>query len=136
MSEPPQETAKSIGEAAEALDLPQHVLRFWEKKFDSLRPQKSADNHRLYDRDMMALLLRIKRLLYEEGYSIKGAQKILNGASAAGTTDGTTETATENTSPPAPSQSTIDAERLRQSLRYALAALRDARAKLSKERRG
>ena len=78
---------KTIGEAATTLELPQHVLRYWETQFDQLVPVKPGDNRRYYDDAMMQLLQRIKQLLYTDGYTIKGAQKIL--------TD-------ENTAKPAP----------------------------------
>ena len=68
---------KTIGEAATALELPQHVLRYWETQFDQLVPIKPGDNRRYYDDAMMQLLQRIKQLLYTDGYTIKGAQKIL-----------------------------------------------------------
>lgn len=68
---------KTIGEAATTLELPQHVLRYWETQFDQLVPVKPGDNRRYYDDAMMQLLQRIKQLLYTDGYTIKGAQKIL-----------------------------------------------------------
>lgn len=76
---------RTISEAAEELDLPAHVLRFWEGKFPQLRPVKRAGGRRFYRPGDIALLRGLKALLYEDGYTIKGAQKFLreNGAAAA-----------------------------------------------------
>ena len=76
---------RTISEAAEELDLPAHVLRFWEGKFPQLRPVKRAGGRRFYRPGDIALLRGLKALLYEDGYTIKGVQKFLreNGAAAA-----------------------------------------------------
>lgn len=76
---------RTISEAAEELDLPAHVLRFWEGKFPQLRPVKRAGGRRFYRPGDIALLRGLKALLYEDGYTIKGAQKFLreNGAASA-----------------------------------------------------
>lgn len=71
---------RTIGQAARELELPQHVLRFWEGKFTPLTPLKPDSNRRYYDDDMMLLLKKIKKLLYEDGYTVKGAQQIINQA--------------------------------------------------------
>jgi DNA-binding transcriptional MerR regulator len=67
---------KTIGEAAEALSLPQHVLRFWEEKFAEISPMKRR-GRRYYGEEDMAFLEQIKHLLYDKGYTIKGVQKHL-----------------------------------------------------------
>src|SRR5262245_54979169 len=67
---------RTIGEAAEALDVPQHVLRFWEKRFTQLCPVKHR-GRRYYRTEILELLQQIKSLLYQEGYTIKGVQKYL-----------------------------------------------------------
>lgn len=68
---------RTISEVAGQLDLPQHVLRFWETKFSQVRPMKRGGGRRYYRPEDVALLGRIKDLLYEEGYTIKGVQKLL-----------------------------------------------------------
>ncbi|MEM9763500.1 MAG: MerR family transcriptional regulator [Pseudomonadota bacterium] len=68
---------RTISEVSEELDLPQHVLRFWETKFSQIRPLKRAGGRRLYRPDHIALLRGIKALLYDDGLTIKGAQKVL-----------------------------------------------------------
>jgi len=75
---------RTISEAAEALDLPAHVLRFWESRFSQIKPVKRAGGRRLYRPGDLQLLRGIRALLYEQGYTIKGAQKYLreNGVAA------------------------------------------------------
>lgn len=68
---------RTIAEVAEWLDTPAHVLRFWESKFNQIRPVKRAGGRRYYRPEDMALLGGIKTLLHEEGMSVKGAQKML-----------------------------------------------------------
>lgn len=68
---------RTISEVADELELPQHVLRFWETKFTHIRPVKRAGGRRYYRREDVDLLRGIRRLLYSEGYTIKGVQKIL-----------------------------------------------------------
>lgn len=67
---------RTIREVADAMDLPQHVLRFWETRFPQIRPLKRAGGRRYYRPDDVERLRLIKRLLYEEGYTIKGVQKL------------------------------------------------------------
>ncbi len=67
---------RTISEASELLDVPQHVLRFWETKFSLLKPMKRG-GRRYYRPEDLKLLSHIKALLYEEGYTIKGAQRHL-----------------------------------------------------------
>ncbi len=68
---------RTISEVAEDLDLPQHVLRFWETKFGQIRPMKRGGGRRYYRPDDVELLRGIQYLLYGEGYTIKGVQRIL-----------------------------------------------------------
>lgn len=68
---------RTISEVAQELDIPQHVLRFWETKFDAVRPLKRGGGRRYYRPEDVGLLATIRRLLYEEGYTIKGVQKLL-----------------------------------------------------------
>jgi DNA-binding transcriptional MerR regulator len=80
---PPPRAAKSaeafrtISEVAGDLEVPQHVLRFWESQFPQVRPLKRAGGRRYYRPDDVALLRRIRQCLYEQGYTIKGVQKLL-----------------------------------------------------------
>lgn len=75
---------RTISEAAAEVNLPAHVLRFWETKFTQLKPVKHKGGRRLYRPQDVALLNGLRRLLYAEGYTIKGAQKYLrdNGVAA------------------------------------------------------
>jgi DNA-binding transcriptional MerR regulator len=66
-----------IGEVAEIADVEAYVLRFWESEFGSLAPSKSRSNQRRYSRKDVELVLRIRDLLYEEGYTIAGARRQL-----------------------------------------------------------
>ncbi len=70
------EAYRTIREVADSLDLPQHVLRFWETRFPQIRPLKRAGGRRYYRPDDIDRLKLIKRLLYDEGYTIKGVQKL------------------------------------------------------------
>src|ERR671919_1517822 len=68
---------RTISEVATELDVPQHVLRFWESKFSQVRPLKRGGGRRYYRPEDVDLLRRIRTLLYEDGYTIKGVQKLL-----------------------------------------------------------
>jgi DNA-binding transcriptional MerR regulator len=71
------EAFRTISEAADVLDLPQHVLRFWETRFSQIKPMKRSGGRRYYRPSDIALLQGIRHLLYDEGYTIKGVQRIL-----------------------------------------------------------
>ena len=79
----PQATKKSewafgtISEVASELDLPQHVLRYWETKFNAIKPMRRGGGRRFYRPGDVALLRQISSLLYDDGYTIKGVQKVL-----------------------------------------------------------
>ncbi|CAG0894235.1 unnamed protein product [Cyprideis torosa] len=68
---------RTISEVADKLDVQQHVLRFWETKFSQVRPLKRGGGRRYYRPEDVALLERIHHLLYTQGYTIKGVQKLL-----------------------------------------------------------
>jgi len=72
------EAFRTIREVAEIIDVPQHVLRFWESKFRQVNPLKRGGGRRYYRPDDVILIKRIKKLLYDDGYTIKGVQKLLN----------------------------------------------------------
>jgi len=68
---------RTISEVAEDLKLPQHVLRFWETRFPQVKPLKRAGGRRFYRREDVELLRAVKALLYGDGYTIKGVQRML-----------------------------------------------------------
>ncbi len=76
-TEKTQDAFRTIGEVAEELDLPQHVLRFWETKFTQIKPVKRVGGRRYYRPDDVQLVAAIRVLLHSEGYTIKGVQRIL-----------------------------------------------------------
>ena len=71
------EAFRTISEVAEEMDLPQHVLRFWETRFPQIKPLKRGGGRRYYRPDDVDLLRAVKQLLYCEGYTIKCVQKLL-----------------------------------------------------------
>lgn len=81
---------RTISEVAEDLQIPQHVLRFWETKFPQLKPLKRGGGRRYYRPEDIALLRRIGDLLYTQGYTIKGVQRLLrdNGGEVGGEAEG------------------------------------------------
>ena len=68
---------RTISEVADEIDVPQHVLRFWESRFSHIRPMKRGGGRRYYRPDDVDLLRGIRHLLYGEGYTIRGVQRIL-----------------------------------------------------------
>jgi DNA-binding transcriptional MerR regulator len=68
---------RTISEAADELDLPQHVLRFWETRFATIKPLKRGGGRRYYRPEDVLLLRGIRHLLYDQGFTIKGVQRIL-----------------------------------------------------------
>lgn len=68
---------RTISEVSEEIGVPQHVLRFWESKFPAIKPLKRGGNRRYYRPDDVQLLRVINRLLYTDGYTIRGVQKLL-----------------------------------------------------------
>ena len=81
---PPVKSAaafRTIAEVAADLDLPAHVLRFWESRFPQIKPLKRRGGRRYYRPEDVALLRRIRSLLYTEGYTIKGVQRLLRDGS-------------------------------------------------------
>ena len=71
------EAFRTISEVAEELDVPKHVLRFWEQKFPQIKPMKRGGGRRYYRPEDLELLRGIRHLLHREGYTIRGVQKIL-----------------------------------------------------------
>jgi len=83
MVEKSPDAFRTISEAAEELDVPQHVLRFWETRFTQIKPMKRAGGRRYYRPGDVELLKGVRSLLYREGYTIRGVQKILKEDGAA-----------------------------------------------------
>jgi DNA-binding transcriptional MerR regulator len=77
MNDKSADAFRTIGEMAEALGVRTHILRYWEEQFPMLKPLTRAGGRRLYRPDDVALLQTIHRLLYSEGYTVKGARKFL-----------------------------------------------------------
>lgn len=75
---------RTIGELSDELGVAQHILRYWESKFPQLRPLQRAGNRRYYRPADVALVRRINRLLNEEGYTVRGVQKLLKDKVAGG----------------------------------------------------
>lgn len=92
---PPVKLYYRIGEVSEIVGVEPHVLRYWETEFRTIRPQKSRKGQRIYSRRDVDKLLRVKDLLYNQGYTIAGARKRLRDGAPA------VEPATEETVPPA-----------------------------------
>jgi DNA-binding transcriptional MerR regulator len=72
-----EQAFRTIGELAGELGIPQHILRYWETRFPQLRPLQRAGNRRYYRAEDVALARRIHRLLNQEGYTIRGVQRVL-----------------------------------------------------------
>ena len=76
----PQKLYYKIGEVCAITKIPSHVLRFWEKQFPQLSPNKTPSGHRLYKRRDIQVILQIKELLYERRFTIQGAREYLASA--------------------------------------------------------
>lgn len=74
----------SISEVSKLTDLEQYILRYWETEFDQLKPSKNRAGNRIYTNKDIKLILKIKKLLRDEKYTIEGAKRILNDGSSAG----------------------------------------------------
>ena len=68
---------RTISEVSNEVNIPAHVLRFWETKFPNINPLKRSGNRRYYRPEDVKLIIRIKTLLYDNGYTVKGVQKLL-----------------------------------------------------------
>ncbi len=75
---------KTIGDVSSELDIPQHVLRFWESKFAQIKPMKRKGKHRYYRPEDLEVIKKIQTLLHVQGYTIKGAQKYLKDSKKTG----------------------------------------------------
>ena len=86
MTEKSSDAFRTISEVSAELNVPPHVLRFWETKFSNLRPLKRSCGRRYYRPDDINVLMRIRDLLYEDGFTIKGAQRFLKSKEALAST--------------------------------------------------
>ena len=100
-----------IGEVADLCRLPAYVLRFWQSEFPQLKPVKSSTGQRMYRKRDVESVLRIKQLLYEQGYTIQGARQHLRSEAKADKGQSTI---------PFPTQSSAEMQRIRQGLREIL----------------
>ena len=121
MSAKADDAFRTISEVSELLDVPAHVLRFWESKFSMLRPLKRSGGRRYYRPNDVALLEKIRDLLYRDGFTIKGAQKHLTNPPPS---TGATATANTSVSSGAPVSDTAKALAILTEARTALIALR------------
>ena len=80
---------RTISEVGAELDIPQHVLRFWESKFSQVKPLKRGGGRRYYRPEDIALLRRIRDLLYTEGYTIRGVQRLFRESGVKAVVEGT-----------------------------------------------
>ena len=117
---------RTISEVSTELDIPQHVLRFWEGKFSNLKPLKRAGGRRYYRPEDLELLKRIRALLYDEGYTIKGVQKLIREGALREPSQGESPAAAPAPSPSQQAQSLGGAQQEELlALRQELVALRD-----------
>ena len=117
---------RTISEVAGELDVAQHVLRFWESKFPQVRPLKRGGGRRYYRPEDVDLLRQIRSLLYEEGYTIKGAQKLLKAQRRSGADDHSVPERRESEAPAPPVELVPEARARLLQLRQELVALREA----------
>ena len=99
MTDKSSDAFRTISEVSAALDVPPHVLRFWETKFTSLRPLKRSGGRRYYRPDDIAVLTRIRDLLYKDGFTIKGAQRFLKSKEVLAPTDAVHDVAAGDDAP-------------------------------------
>jgi DNA-binding transcriptional MerR regulator len=123
-----EQAFRTIGELAGELGIPQHILRYWETRFPQLRPLQRAGNRRYYRPEDVTLARRIHSLLNQEGYTIRGVQRVLEGKSAE--PEPVAQRAEAPAPPPAPA---LSSEAINQSA--ALRALRDRLARALEETR-
>lgn len=111
---------RTIGELASELDVPQHILRYWESRFPQLKPLQRAGNRRYYRPADVALARRIHRLLNHDGYTIRGVQQLLDSGA-----EDAEKAASASQSATVPQQSGLPLEQLK-AIRRALAEALDA----------
>lgn len=112
----PEKQVFKIGEVCEMMDVQPYVLRYWETEFEDLQPQKNPMNQRVYRARDIQIVYLIKKLLYEEGYTIEGARKQLKREIAKMNRDGNA---------PDPGEILEDVKKVRQGLKEILTILSD-----------
>ena len=123
---------RTISEVADELDVPQHVLRFWETKFTQVKPLKRGGGRRYYRPEDVDLLRLIRGLLYDDGYTIKGVQRLMREGGLKPRTDQPAAKPAEPSAPqldlefPAP----LDAKR-RKAIKAAIDELSEMRRRLA-----
>jgi DNA-binding transcriptional MerR regulator len=143
MATEPKRLYYKIGEACRLLDIQPYVLRYWETEFPQLAPSKSRSGQRVYSETELSVIQRIKELLYDEGFTIAGAKKKLDGELQSGSL-GARDTsrgpslfpaAAASASPPRPkldTRATEQVETLREGIDEALRQARDLLAMVSR----
>jgi DNA-binding transcriptional MerR regulator len=122
---------RTISEVAQDLNVPQHVLRFWETRFTQIRPLKRGGGRRYYRPEDVALLRLIRELLYDEGYTIKGVQKLMReGALKQRLAQLEADQLAQQASPAMEGPAATPADPLRQQLRSILGELESLRDRL------
>jgi DNA-binding transcriptional MerR regulator len=111
----------TISELSSELGVAQHILRYWETRFPQLKPMQRAGNRRYYRPDDVALARKINRLLNEEGYTVRGVQKVLRSGDASAEKSAVQPAPAEHPAPPAP----LDVFRLIQIRNRLAAAIGD-----------
>lgn len=127
---------RTISEVATDLNVPQHVLRFWETRFAQIRPLKRAGGRRYYRPEDVELLRRIRELLYNNGYTIKGVQRLLRDAGRRPDGDETTGAEPDLVADAAEEEQPLAADALpRDALESAISDLQSIRELLKRARR-
>lgn len=114
------EAFRTIGELSDDTGIAQHILRYWETRFPQLRPLTRAGNRRYYRPDDVALVKRIDKLLNEDGYTIRGVQKILAGKAEPPAPPASLIAATGNPAKTVPPELVSELEKIRDDLAAAL----------------
>lgn len=120
-----EEKLYKIGEVCKLADLQPYVLRYWETEFPQLAPGKSGGGQRLYTRREVDIILRIKELLYKEGFTIAGAKKKLELEMTDGVMNPPAEPATSQADPSVPQRAVPDLSVVKRELRAILDLLGD-----------
>jgi len=122
---------RTISEVSQVLDVPQHVLRFWESKFSQIKPLKRGGGRRYYRPEDIDLLRNIRDLLYTEGYTIRGVQKLLKEGGVKSLGESLERSAQAKSSHPTDQQAPAGLSlKQRQTLEAALSELNALRAML------
>jgi DNA-binding transcriptional MerR regulator len=127
---------RTISEVSAELNIPQHVLRFWETRFAQVKPLKRAGGRRYYRPEDVALLRRIRDLLYIDGYTIRGVQRLLKESGVRAVIDGSAGTVApperRRTGSQAAQHASLDAKR--PELEAILSELKDLRSLFDRQR--